>query len=157
MSVCLSFYTFELNCWYFRAKPITYSESVWAGGAALAIHFPEKLPVAKLPKKGYAANAFLWLQINLGFTQFQSHDWPLIPKKQNCPETELPEPSDPPGVRIPPIVTSGHGNEQLPWERTGISRGWTSGLLVKIGRSRVTESSLLYILPVLLKGPTSSN
>ncbi len=48
-----------------------------------------------------------WLQINLGFTQFQFHDSPITPKKQNSPETELPqvkelpELSDPPGVRIP--------------------------------------------------------
>ncbi len=52
------------------------------------------------------------VQINLGFTQFQFDNWPVIPKKQNCPETELsqvielPELSDAPGVRIPPIVTS---------------------------------------------------
>ncbi len=50
------------------------------------------------------------VKINLGFTQFQCNDSPLIPK--NCPETDLPqvkqlpELSDPPGVRIPPIVTS---------------------------------------------------
>jgi hypothetical protein len=63
---------------------------------------------------------------------------------------ELPELSDPPGVQIPPIVTS-RSREWMSW-----SREWKSGLPVKMGRSQVTESCLLYILPVLLNGPTSS-
>jgi hypothetical protein len=48
VSVCPSLHS---NCGHFRAKPITYSESAWPGGASLAIHFPEKWSVAKLPKK----------------------------------------------------------------------------------------------------------
>ncbi len=50
--ICVSVCPFmHSNCGHFRAKPITYSESAWPGGAALTIHFPEKWPVAKLPKK----------------------------------------------------------------------------------------------------------
>jgi hypothetical protein len=57
MYVCPSMHS---NCGHFRAELITYTESVLPGGAALAIHSSEKWPVAKIPKKGYAANAFLW-------------------------------------------------------------------------------------------------
>jgi hypothetical protein len=51
--ICVSVYlpSMHSNCQLFRAKPITYSESARPRGAALAIHFPKKGPVVKLPKK----------------------------------------------------------------------------------------------------------
>jgi hypothetical protein len=105
LSVCPSMHS---NCGQFRAKPITYSESVWSG--ALAIHFPEKKIVTICQLSEQMTEEMSW-----------SREWTGLPR-----------------------------------ERTGVSRGWTSGLPVKMGRSRVIESSLLYILPVLLNGPTSS-
>jgi hypothetical protein len=60
-SVCM-FYAFESkhsNCGHFRAGPITYSESVWPEGLSLAIHFPEKWPVANLPKEWPRHSDFL--------------------------------------------------------------------------------------------------
>jgi hypothetical protein len=77
-----------------------------------------------------------YVQINLGFTQLQFDDWPLIHKKQNFPENALPkveellELSDPLGVRILPIVTS--RSEEMTeemcwsWEWMGWSREWLS-------------------------------
>jgi hypothetical protein len=68
------------------------------------------------------------VQINLGFTQFQFDDWPVIPKKQNCPDTELSqviellELSDLPGVRILPILTS--CSEEVTEEWVGHENGW---------------------------------
>jgi hypothetical protein len=65
------------------------------------------------------------VQINLGFTQFQFEDWSVIPKKQNCPETELsqvielPELSDPPGVRIPQLSRVG----QKRWRKNELVTG----------------------------------
>jgi hypothetical protein len=97
-------------------------------------------------------------QINLGFTQFQFDDWPLILKKQNCAETELLQVKELPKLSDPPDVwlSATRKLTGLSRERTGVSWGWTSGLPVKMGRSQVTESSLLNILLVLLNGPTSS-
>jgi hypothetical protein len=63
LSVCLSVCPIHSNCGHFRPKLITYSESVWPEGAVLAIHFPQKWSVAKIPEKRLRSNKLRFYSI----------------------------------------------------------------------------------------------